>query len=498
MALKLLARLEGLCFTKMAYCGLLASPSLAFASPQREVGPPPCLPRCRCRAQRLPRSTRERRGSSYSSDTEADDGDGDEDEDLMDAEPLFVAQAHNSFQWRQEKLRGAAIEAIARVKAFADHRELLPDLDRLAPAVAAAVLLLGERKACGGFRGMTVSISRAMTEYATCCTGTNASILRARLEVFRESWKATFHLAAASQVPLLSITGMPWSARAVSATFLGSSHDPHGTLGDSSYLLVRGGRIVRLLEEPEHYLGCLAYTAFQQSSFVDVLTETALNLCLQLETVGIVPCPNIVFEEWILPRLASLQYTASQRERFGSPADLLHIVLGIGEESVRGLCMGEMFLPDRKANRLVDLVRRRSSASRQPNKGRAFYRVKFRSPSRLTASDVCVQSSDSSGWHFQQSSQSKVFNVKTDLAEPDLWTLQYVMFIHVLRGLRARLVAIFMRILRCAFRIRSPAVPEIIVGQRPLTPSTQVPGDTISERSSSFSFYEDTSLANDD
>eukprot|EP01054_Gregarina_sp_Poly1_P007592 Gregarina_sp_Poly_1__7591@NODE_425_length_8620_cov_281_527534_g346_i0_p1_GENE_NODE_425_length_8620_cov_281_527534_g346_i0NODE_425_length_8620_cov_281_527534_g346_i0_p1_ORF_typecomplete_len534_score47_92Ecm33/PF12454_8/3_3Ecm33/PF12454_8/3_5e02_NODE_425_length_8620_cov_281_527534_g346_i028554456 len=520
MALKLLARIEGLCFMVGTYCGLLSSPSLAFASPQREVGPPPSFPllnRYR-RGDRLstsPNSDINRPPRYFNpeaiSATEAgsvavmntnqqptsisDDVDDDEEDYYLDNDSLdsLFEVVPRSFRYRQEKLRVATAEAVARLKAYTDHREPLPDLECLAPAVAAAVLVLGQRKACGGSVRTTPPICRAMAEYATYCTGTTATLFKARLEAFRETWRATFHLAAASGVPYLSITGMPWSARAVSATYLGTASDPHGTLGDASYLLMRSGRIVKLMEEPEHYIGCLAYTAFQQSGFLDVLAETALNHYLQLESVGIVPCPNILFEEWILPRLAALQSTASQRERFGSLHDPLHLILGIGEESVRGLSVGEVFVPQRPAHRLVDLVRakRLDCYAQDSRGGRTLYRMRFPSPAHLGPSDAYIQSSDHAGWAFQHSGRSKVYSVHTNLAEPDLSTLHSVLIHHVLRELKGALVELFIRVfLRGLLRVSEDHRDQFGGGSqggirmRPTTPSTQVPGDTISDRSS--------------
>eukprot|EP01056_Protomagalhaensia_sp_Gyna25_P004812 Protomagalhaensia_sp_Gyna_25__4811@NODE_490_length_3284_cov_1179_605547_g381_i0_p1_GENE_NODE_490_length_3284_cov_1179_605547_g381_i0NODE_490_length_3284_cov_1179_605547_g381_i0_p1_ORF_typecomplete_len284_score39_11_NODE_490_length_3284_cov_1179_605547_g381_i017862637 len=277
---------------------------------------------------------------------------------------------------------------------------------------------------------------------------------------------------------------MPWSPRAVSATYLGSSRDPHGTTLDAAYRLERDGSAISLTEQPEHYLGCLACAAFQQSSFLDVLSEIAFSHDLRLEAVGVVPCPSILFEEWILPRLSTLLVGASQRERFGALYDSLHIVLGVGEESSRGLCVGEVFLP-RSAERLVDLARRRRLVHRR--EGRTLYQLKFPAPSRLFSGDALIKLSDTTGWGFQYSQNSTVYNAGTGRADPDLTMLQSVLWLHAWRVMKAALIAVFMRVFARGV-LWSPDLvfrPYMDQGARPLTPSTQVPNDSsMSDRSS--------------
>eukprot|EP01057_Protomagalhaensia_wolfi_P006194 Protomagalhaensia_wolfi_Nauph_80__6193@NODE_91_length_3802_cov_379_199309_g68_i0_p1_GENE_NODE_91_length_3802_cov_379_199309_g68_i0NODE_91_length_3802_cov_379_199309_g68_i0_p1_ORF_typecomplete_len457_score65_37_NODE_91_length_3802_cov_379_199309_g68_i015712941 len=450
MVLKLLARLEGLCSSMGVYVGLLRSPSLAFA---------------------LPRSAETAQFGRPESTLPEDE----EDDFILLASPIRCPR---------ESLRLNAVEAIARLRAFSNHRVLLPDLDQLAPAVAAAILLLGRKEAIPTGAPVSRPVKIALQEFATLGTGTSISRFRNRVDAFSENWKATFHLAAASRVPFVSITGMPWSARAVSATYLGSSPDPHGTTLDAAYRLERDGRIISLTEQPEHYLGCLACAAFQQSSFLDVLFETAFSHDLRLEAVGVVPCPSLLFEEWILPRLSALLVGASQRERFGALYDSLHIVLGVGEESSRGLCVGEVFLP-RCAERLVDLARRQRATHRR--EGRTLYQLKFPAPSRLFSSDALIKLSDTTGWSFQYSQNSTVYSAGTGRADPDLTTLQSVLWLHAWSVMKAALIELFMRVfargvLRGPELVFRPHIDQVV---RPLTPSTQVPNDSsVSERSS--------------
>eukprot|EP01053_Blabericola_migrator_P000569 Blabericola_migrator_1__568@NODE_1140_length_5303_cov_96_490451_g776_i0_p1_GENE_NODE_1140_length_5303_cov_96_490451_g776_i0NODE_1140_length_5303_cov_96_490451_g776_i0_p1_ORF_typecomplete_len513_score59_06_NODE_1140_length_5303_cov_96_490451_g776_i0831621 len=496
MVLKLLARLEGLCFTVGIYVGLLTSPTLAIAAPRHEVGPPPGFPLVQQRRAAGDRRVMSAEGSRhrqersspphYGGDNDTDvDYDVSEDDDysVCDTDSLFVAQIPWRLQSRQEKLRRATDEAILRLEAYTKYREPVPDPSTRAPAVAAALFLLGERKAWPGPILITGVISRAMVEFATYCTGTTAAVFQSRLEAFRESWRAAFHLAAASRVPSISITGTPWSLGAVSATFSAS-----GQLRAPD-LMVRGGRRVALSEEPEHYIGCLAYSAFQQSGFLDVLSETALNHHLHLEAIGIVPHPNITFEEWILPRLLTLQSTASRSERFGRQYDPLHIILGIGEESGRGLSVGEVFI-ETKAHRLVELAHNASSAATR--QGRTAYRVKLPSPERLKAADAHIQLSSGAGWDFQHASNSKIHSVHSELAEPEMTTLQYVLMHHAWHSLRALFVAILMRVLaRTVLHSHRAQVNVAQEGQwdartRPNTPSTQAPNDTTSDISSIF------------